>query len=111
MTVVETFFSLEVTDMQRATDFYVAALGATVSFASPLWSSLHIAGVRLGLFLHPPHTPTKIGLHFVVADLASTCAAIARASGRIGPPAEVAPGIVLVDATDTEGNTFTLRQA
>ena len=34
MIVVETFFSIEVEDMNRATSFYVEAFGATVPYAS-----------------------------------------------------------------------------
>jgi predicted enzyme related to lactoylglutathione lyase len=56
--VTETFFSVDVADMPRATAFYVGALGAVVVFASP-------------------------GL---------------------------APGVVLADVTDTEGNGFALTQ-
>lgn len=109
--VQETFLSLEVRDMQRATGFYVSALGAAVMFASPVWSSLRVAGVRLGLFHHPGHRDARTGLHFVVTDLSATGAEIERAGGRVEPPVEVAPGVVTVDATDTEGNTFTLRRA
>ena len=123
MTVSETFFSLEVGDMQRATAFYVDALGATVKFTSPTWSSLFIAGVRIGLFLDParPAQPGalqsgpgraqgKTGLHFVVAGLAATCAEIQRAGGKIVEPArEVAPGVVIAEVSDPEGNRFTLR--
>ncbi len=49
--VTETFFAVEVEDMQRAIAFYVSALGATVMFSSAGWSSLRIAGVRVGLAL------------------------------------------------------------
>jgi predicted enzyme related to lactoylglutathione lyase len=109
MTVVETFFSVEVEDMQRATAFYVAALGATVAFASPGWSSLHIAGVRIGLALGPKHAATRVGLHFAVSDLAAARAAVVRAGGGVeAPPVEVASGVLVADVTDTEGNTFTL---
>jgi len=112
MTVSETFFSLEVTDMQRATRFFVDALGATVIFESAAWSSLRIAGVRVGLFLHQEHTAGHVGLHFVVSDLGAARNAVERAGGRIATFAiEVAPGVVIAQVTDTEGNTFTLRQA
>jgi predicted enzyme related to lactoylglutathione lyase len=112
MTVIETFFSVEVSDMHRATAFYVDTLDAAVLYASPRWSSLRIAGVRLGLFLHGEHAESKVGLHFVVSDLATARSAVERAGGRIIAPAiEVAPGLVIADVTDTEGNTFTLRQA
>lgn len=109
--VQEAFFVVEVRDMPRATAFYVSALGAAVMFASPAWSSLRVAGVRLGLHHHPGHADARTGLHVVVSDLPATRAEIERAGGRSEPPVEVAPGVVTVDATDTEGNTFTLRQA
>jgi predicted enzyme related to lactoylglutathione lyase len=112
MTVLETFFSVDVDDMQRASAFYVAALGADVMSASARWSSLRIAGVRLGLFLHPGHAPGRVGLHFAVRDLAAACADIERAGGRIvAPSISPAPGVVLAEVIDSEGNSFTLTQA
>jgi predicted enzyme related to lactoylglutathione lyase len=110
-TPTETFFSVEVTDMQRATAFYVDAFGALVAFASPDWSSLRIAGVRLALSLNPEHGANRVGLHFVVSDLQTARADVERAGGRLAAPAiEVAPGVVIADVTDSEGNTFTLSQ-
>jgi predicted enzyme related to lactoylglutathione lyase len=107
--VLETFFSLSVRDMPRATAFYVGAFGATVAFASPGWSSLRIAGVRLGLALDPRQTASHAGLHFAVADLAEACAEVERAGGRVVQASvEVAIGVVVGEVTDTEGNTFTL---
>ena len=112
MTVTETFFSIDVDDMERATAFYVAAFGATVMFATPDWSSLRVAGVRLGLFRHPGHAERRIGLHFAVSDLAAARGDIERAGGRgVGAATEVAPGVVIAEATDSEGNVLTLRQA
>jgi predicted enzyme related to lactoylglutathione lyase len=111
MGVTETFFALVVCDMKRSTDFYVHALGAEVTFPSPTWSSLRIAGVRVGLFCEPSHAPTRTGLHFVVTDLDRTRRDIERAGGQAAAdPTEVAPGVVVADAIDTEGNTFSLRQ-
>ena len=109
MSVLETFFSVPVGDMKRATAFYVDALGATVSFATPIWSSLHIAGVRVGLF--PGAPGGRIGLHFVIDDEPATRAAIEAAGGRMAQPIEVAPGVFVIDATDSEGNIFQLRRA
>jgi predicted enzyme related to lactoylglutathione lyase len=107
----ETFFSVEVGDMQRATAFYVDAFGAVVAFASPAWSSLRIAGVRVALSLNRDPGANRIGLHFAVSDLLSARADVERAGGRtVAPPIEVAPGVVVADVTDTEGNTFTLSQ-
>ncbi|MCU1278898.1 MAG: hypothetical protein JWM53_2444 [bacterium] len=112
MKVTETFFSVEVDDMERATAFYVDALDAEVMFASPIWSSLRIAGVRLGLFLHAEHAAGRVGLHFVVSDLAAACAGVERAGGSVVEPArEVGPGVVIADVTDSERNAFTLRRA
>jgi hypothetical protein len=48
ITVTETFFSISILDMQRATAFYVDSLGAAVVFASPGWSSLRIAACGSG---------------------------------------------------------------
>jgi predicted enzyme related to lactoylglutathione lyase len=110
MAVTETFFSISVRDMDRATAFYMRALGATVSYASPRWSSLHIAGVRLGLFHDPDHPGGRTGLNFAVTDLAAPLGEIERAGGRlISPPAEVAPGVVVAEPSDSEENVFSLR--
>ena len=103
--ITETFFALPVTDMDRATRFYVA-LGAVVKAATPGWTSLLVAGVRVGLY---PGTPGFSGLHFAVDDLGATCAEIERAGGRGGAPFEAAPGLMLAVVTDCEGNTLTLR--
>jgi predicted enzyme related to lactoylglutathione lyase len=109
--VTETFFSIQVADMARATAFYVDALGGTVAFASAGWSSLRIAGVRVGLALRAEPMANHVGLHFAVSDLATARAAVERAGGCMArTPVEVAPGVITVDVTDTEGNTFTLSQ-
>ena len=96
--------------MERATAFYVEALGAAITFSSPSWTSLHIAGVRLGLFLHE-REPKRVGLHVVVADLVALSYAITQAGGSIEAAIEVAPGVSVAAATDTEGNTFFVRKA
>ncbi len=108
MTVQETFFSLHVVEMDRAVAFYTHAFGATVELTSPGWTSLRIAGVRVGLALVPSHEPARTGLHFVVTDLAMTSGAVVHAGGSVGEVAEVAPEVFVAAATDTEGNTFAL---
>jgi hypothetical protein len=67
--VQEVFFYIYVGDVQRAETFYVDALGATVDFASPAWSSLVIAGVRVALVLRK-HETSSTGMHFLVDDVA-----------------------------------------
>jgi predicted enzyme related to lactoylglutathione lyase len=109
--VSETFFSVEVRDMARATAFYVEALGATVAFVTPFWTSLRIAGVRLGLAQSSEHTGGRVGLHFAVRDLAGARAEVERAGGRVvAASIEVAPGVFTAEVTDTEDNTFALSQ-
>ena len=97
--------------MPRAIAFYVNALGATVVFSSAGWSSLRIAGVRVGLALSSERT-ASVGLHFAVSDLAAARAEVEHAGGCIVSSAfEVAPGVVIVQCDDTEGNSFTLTQS
>lgn len=108
MTVQEMFFDIYVGDVQRAEAFYVNALGATVDFASPTWSSLVIAGVRVNLVLRDRESSPS-GMHFIVENIALACAAVACAGGEIAPAIETAHGMI-AEAFDTEGNAFTLRQ-
>ena len=111
MKVTETFFSVVVDDMARATAFYVSAFAATVAYATPTWSSLFIAGVRVGLFAGERAGHARIGLHFVVDDLAAACREVEAAGGRVAAPAfEAAPGVVLAEVEDTEGNVVILRR-
>ncbi|HEX4459766.1 MAG TPA: VOC family protein [Polyangia bacterium] len=110
-TVGETFFVVEVQDMRRATAFYGAALGATVVFASELWTSLSVAGVRVALSVNGAALAGRTGLHFVVDDVAAARADVVRAGGAASAAAvEVAPGVVIADVVDSEGNGFTLSQ-
>ena len=109
--VSETFFSVSVRDMGRAKAFYVGALGATVAYASAGWSSLRIAGVRIGLALGESNAGERTGVHFAVTDLAGAHGEIERAGGRVvHQSVEVAVGVVISEAMDTEGNTFVLTQ-
>ena len=103
------FVSVSVRDMNRALAFYVEALDAVVDYASPAWSSLTIAGIRVSLELRKLE-PTSIGLHFIVEDLALSCAAVERAGGQIEPAVEARRGVVIAEVLDSEGNTLTLRQ-
>jgi predicted enzyme related to lactoylglutathione lyase len=110
--VSETFFSINVQDMGRATLFYENALGAVKKWSSPRWSSLEIAGVRIGLFSNAEHKGSRIGLHFVVTDLAAACASVEREGGKIVTSAsEVAPGVLVAEVADSEGNVFSLQSA
>jgi predicted enzyme related to lactoylglutathione lyase len=109
MRVEEMFISLYVNDMERATAFYVDALGATVEFASPTWSSLVIAGIHVSLVLRQ-HVASPLGLHFIVDDVALACAAVVRAGGQIAAATEASHGTVIAEVSDSEGNELTLRQ-
>jgi predicted enzyme related to lactoylglutathione lyase len=116
--VSETFVSVVVADMKRATAFYVDTFGATASFATPVWTSTHVAGVRIGLAHDPKRSHTDLtasdlvrtGIHFAVDSLESALAAVVENGGRVVvDPMEVAPGVVIADVADTEGNILTLR--
>src|ERR671918_133113 len=112
MKVRETFLSIPVADMERARRFYVAAFDASVQYQSPVWSSLRIAGVRLGLNASSHDAGGRTGLHLVVDDLAFACEATVSAGGKVvAHPSEVQPGVVLAHMADTEGNIFTLSLA
>jgi predicted enzyme related to lactoylglutathione lyase len=111
MKVEETFFAVIVRDMARATAFYERAFDATVAHAMPEWTSLHVAGVRIGLSLDVAHAPEHTGLHFAMRELDAACAEVERAGGAVvKPPFEVLPGIVLTIVADTEGNGLTLTK-
>jgi hypothetical protein len=89
-----------------------SAFDASVQYESPGWSSLRIAGVRLGLNANPDDAGSRTGLHFVVDDLALACEAIVSAGGEVvAQPSEVQPGVVLADVADTEGSILTLSLA
>jgi predicted enzyme related to lactoylglutathione lyase len=106
--VSETFFALPVREMARATRFYVDGFAAEATFSSPEWTSLRLAGVRVALFLDGSAAPS-LGLHFAVGDLAAACADVERAGGRVvNARVEPAPGVVLADVRDSEGNAITL---
>jgi predicted enzyme related to lactoylglutathione lyase len=110
--VAETFMSINVADMDRAAMFYSRSLGAVTTWASPRWSSLNVAGVRIGLFGNPEYSGGRVGLHFAVSNLDAACAAVERAGGKIVAPAsEVAPGVLVSEVSDTEGNIFSLQEA
>jgi predicted enzyme related to lactoylglutathione lyase len=111
VTVSETFFSVGVRDMPRATAFYCDTFGAVVAFATPAWTSLRVAGVRIGLAFDEKHTGGATGLHFAVDDRVAACAEVERAGGSVQRArVEAAPGVVLALVADTEGNGLTLTQ-
>jgi predicted enzyme related to lactoylglutathione lyase len=85
--------------------FYVRAFDASVRHASPVWSSLRIAQVRLTLNARSSETALKTGLHFVVNSLQLASEVIVSAGGvLVTYPTEVQPGVVVADAADTRGN-------
>jgi predicted enzyme related to lactoylglutathione lyase len=109
MKVVETFFALEVAEMERAVRFWTEAMGASVEHATPDWTSLRLANVRIGLSHTPGFKGAHTGLHLAVTEYGDAAASLAAARGSIvSDPTEVAPGVVLMAARDSEGNGFTL---
>lgn len=103
----ETFFTLMVADMARATRFYVDALDAEITFASPGWTSLLLAGVRVTLAFAPGHTGVATGLHFRVDDLDAAVARVLSAGGGRAVLRQVGPGVRVHEVSDPDHNTFT----
>ncbi len=108
--ISETFFSIHVQDMDRAMLFYKNALGAINKWSSPRWSSLEVAGVRIGLFSNSEHKGGRVGLHFAVTDLAEACASVEKEGGKtVSPASAVAPEVLVAEVADSEGNVFSLQ--
>ncbi len=104
------YFMLPVEDMDRAVEFYVAALGTEVRHTSPELSELHLGDVTLCLkgAAASPRAATRraTGLMVEALDLPATCAAIIAAGGElVSLPGE---GRGPVEAADSEGNLFTV---
>jgi predicted enzyme related to lactoylglutathione lyase len=67
--------------------------------------------VRVGLATNAAHAGGPVGLHFAVDDLAAACDAIASGGGRVvAASIEVAPGVVVAEVADSEGNIFVLAK-
>lgn len=97
--------------MDRAIKFYSTVLGAETTWTSPRWSSLQIAGVRIGLAENPQYDGGRVGLYFAVTDLDAACAVVKDAGGKVVTPAmQAALTVFIAEVADTEGNIFTLRK-
>ncbi len=108
MSVTETFFALHVRDMERARRFYAAAFGAQENATTPRWTSLRIAGVRVGLSLGGEPGPT--GLHFAVQNLRATIDQVTGAGGAMTmAPTDLGGGVTIAGVRDSEGNELKLR--
>jgi uncharacterized protein len=114
------YFEIPVTDMDRAIAFYSAVLGTDFDRQT-------VDGYEMALFPHDPEAPGASGalakgdvynpsqngpiIYFTVADID---AAIARAQA-LGAPIlfakkEVAPGVLVAEVRDSEGNRMALIQ-
>ena len=103
----------QVSDMDRAVDFYSRVLGLELEMKTPYWSSLLCGDVRIGL--HPPfdgQTAPYGGfgkgwfLNFEVEDLADARQALAGAGVKITRDHHEIPGGVLLDFEDPDGNNI-----
>ena len=71
-----------VTDIERATDFYAAALGLPVRSVTPTWTLLGEDGEALALEAAPV-AGVDLGIGIKVADLQATLTAIAAKGGSV----------------------------
>ena len=110
--VRKTYFILMVADMDRAVGFYTGAFGASVSFSSPHWSEVTLAGATVAL--HPGASGDQVdtGLGLEVDDLAAALADAERAGGRVVTAPRDRPGerIQLATLADPEGNVLTVAE-
>jgi catechol 2,3-dioxygenase-like lactoylglutathione lyase family enzyme len=94
-----------VTDIERATDFYAAALGLAVRSAAPTWTILGDDGETIAL--EPARDAgVDLGIGIKVADLQATLAAVAAAGGRIDSQNERVARVA-----DPDGNVVRLMAA
>src|SRR5690349_22997241 len=110
--VRKTYFILMVADMDRAVGFYTGAFSASVSFSSPHWSELTLAGATVAL--HPGASGDQVdtGLGLEVDDLAVALADAEQAGGRVVTPPRDRPGerIRLAMLAEPEGNVLTVAE-
>lgn len=103
---------LMVVDMDRALHFYVDAFAATVSFQTPYWSELDVAGATVAL--HPGRTggDRDTGLGFEVDDLDAASESAVSGGGRVADPPRERPGegVRIAQFVDTEGNIISVAE-
>jgi len=110
--VRKTYFMLMVVDMSRALRFYTDGFGASVSFSSPHWSELTVAGATLALHSGGDGSEKSTGLGFEVDDLDAALQQATSVGGRITSPARDRPAerIRLAELADTEGNVLSVAE-
>lgn len=111
MSVLRTYFVLDVLDMTRAQTFYERALGLRANFDSPEWTELDARGTSIAL-LAGKRAPGDLetGLTFEVEDIAEACARVSSNGGRVvsGPNQLEDVDLQLARVADTEGNRFSI---
>jgi predicted enzyme related to lactoylglutathione lyase len=110
MKTVGAYFIVYVADMDRALAFYRDVFDGDVTFESPHWSSLVIAGANVGLHPRDESDGPQFGLGFDCDDLDAACAAVENAGGKVvtAPEHREMERITIATVADTEGNDITL---
>ena len=110
--VHKAYFMLMVAEMDRAVQFYVDAVAATVSLHTPYWSEVVLAGATVAL--HPGRTggDTATGLGFEVNDLDAALQTATSLGGRVtdAPRDRPGEGIRIAQLADTEGNILSVAE-
>lgn len=106
VTVDSAWFS--VSDMEAATRFYRAVLGAEPAYSSPYWTAFDAGGVQIGL--HGPGgsaVPVQEGgwtLCLACPDLPALVEAVRQAGGTVEPGYHKTPRGALATFADLDGN-------
>ncbi len=109
-------FELGVVDPERATKFYEAALGWTITKwdgPMPYWmisTGSEGPGINGGLMIHQDKAPRTVNT-MGVENLEAAVAKVVAAGGQVALPKMAIPGIGWqAYCIDTEGNLFGLHQ-
>jgi lactoylglutathione lyase len=110
MTVERVKYVIWAADLARATAFYQAAFGATVTRSNSVMSELDIAGAIIGIHGGGEGKRTWTGISFQVADVVAGAAEVIAAGGGLTrePQEEDGEAPHLAMCFDTDGNEFML---
>lgn len=112
---------LPVSDVERAIDFYVDALGFNKDFdvrpsegvrvvqLTPVGSGCSV-GLGTGLDVYAGEPGSVKGLHLVVEDITEARAELVRRGVEVGEIRDFGGGVRGADFCDPDGNTFELQE-
>jgi catechol 2,3-dioxygenase-like lactoylglutathione lyase family enzyme len=102
---------LYVRDMQRAVDFYRDVLGLELAFESEHWTTFRTGACTLALHATTRREPGtgEPDPTFLVADAGAERNRLAALGVEVTEIREPAPGVIVFDARDPDGNRFSIE--